>query len=355
METLSIAPKDYDVFIGIDVDKSSYSFTVNNHFQQIKSKRIPSDAEHLYTYIRKAYGDRKVICAYEAGPTGFHLYDVLKGKSIPCIVTSPASIPKASNARVKTNRIDSEKIVKYLMSGDIKPVRVPEESFRELRHLIRMRENYARDKKTAKQRIKGLLLYAHLYAKMKDPECNWSGRYVQELKELSCSYAERQRLDSLLDDLQHAREKLISTQKTLKLFCKAHTEIQEYMGYLMSIPGIGFTTSITLLGNIGNPEHLRSPRELSSFVGLTPSEHSTGDQIQRGSITHLGNKHLRFMLIEAAWVAIRHDTALGQFYYRIKNKHHSRFSSKIAITAVARKLTQIIYRVLKDRRNYIQY
>jgi transposase len=355
METLSISPSDYDVFIGIDVDKSSYSFTVSDHFQKMKSKTIPSNAEHLYTYIQKVYGNRKVICAYEAGPTGFHLYDVLNEKSIPCIVTSPASVPKASNDRVKTNRIDSRKIVTYLMSGDIKPVRVPEDSFRELRHLIRIRENYARDKKTAKQRIKGLLLYAHLCVDIKDLDQNWSGRYIQELKRISCSFAERHRLDGVLADLQHARERLISTQKTLKEFCKEHPEINAYMGYLMSIPGIGFTTAITLLGNIGNPKYLRSPRELSSFVGLTPSEHSTGDKIQRGSITHLGNKHLRHMLIEAAWVTIRHDTSLAQFYHRIKNKHHSRFAKKIAITAVARKLTQIIYRVLKDKRDYIQY
>lgn len=355
MNIPSFKPRDYEIFIGIDVHKASYSFTVNDHFQHIKSKRIPSDPEHLYNYIRNRYGQRKVICAYEAGPTGFHLYDYLNGRAIPCLITSPASIPKAPNERVKTNRIDSTKIADYLMSGKIKSVRVPDDSFRELRHLIRMRENYARDRKTAKQRIKGLLLYAHLYAVMKDPESNWSGKYIQALQGLPCSYAERERLNNLIDDLQYAREKLLSTHKKLKRFCQDHPEINQYIGYLRSIPGIGFTTAVTLLGNIGIPEHLKSQRELSSFVGLVPRERSTGDKIHKGSITHLGNKNLRFMLIEAAWVAIHHDTTLAQFYHRIKTKNHSRFGSKVAITAVARKLTQIMYRVLKDKREYIPY
>ena len=110
-----------------------------------------------------------------------------------------------------------------------------------------------------------------------------------------------------------------------------------------------------LLGKIGDPRHLQNPRELASFVGLTPRERSTGDAVSRGSITHLGDKNLRYLLVEAAWVAIRKDTQLNQFYERIKSKNHPRMASKIAITAVARKLTQIIYRVLKDERNYIQH
>ena len=79
------------------------------------------------------------------------------------------------------------------------------------------------------------------------------------------------------------------------------------------------------------------------------------DRPAPGSITHLGDKTLRFFLVQAAWVAIRKDTQLDQFYNRVTNRNHPRVGAKIAITAVARKLTQIIYRVLKDERNYIQH
>ena len=102
-----------------------------------------------------------------------------------------------------------------------------------------------------------------------------------------------------------------------------------------------------------DPKNLKNPRELASFAGLVPREHSTGDTINKGEITRLGSHTLRFMLTEAAWIAIRYDTELKQFYHRIKSRHHPKIGAKKAITAVARKLTQIIYRVLKDQRTYI--
>jgi transposase len=262
---------------------------------------------------------------------------------------------KPSNERVKNNRIDSIKILKHLMSGDLKPIRVPQGAYRELRNLVKIRENYATDRKVAKQRIKALLLHANLYTDLKDSESPWSRNYIKELKQIECSFAIRQRLDMLIEDLEYARKKLLSTHRMLKSFCKEHQEINQYIDYLRSIPGIGFIVAVTLLGKIGNPQQLQNPRELAGFVGLSPREKSTGDSVIRGSITHMGDKTLRFLLVEAAWIAIRKDTQLEQFYYRVRNKNHPKYASKIAITAVARKLTQIIYRILKDKRNYIQH
>lgn len=346
---------NYETFIGLDVDKNSYSYTVHDQFQIKKSKKMPSNPEHLYNYIQKHYNTKKVICAYEAGPTGFSLHDYLSGKDITCLITSPASIPKAPNQRVKTNRIDSVKLTEHLVSGKLKPIRVPEGPYRELRDLVKIRENYARDRKASKQRIKALLLYANLYPALKDADGNWSSAYIEELRHIHCSYAVRQRLDMLVEDLEYARKKLLSVHRMIKSFCLEHDQINQYLNYLRSIPGVGFTVAVSLLGKIGDPEQLQNPRELAAFIGLTPREKSTGDTINRGSITQMGDKTLRFLLVEAAWVAIRKDTQLEQFYHRIKNKNHPRAASKIAITAVARKLTQIIYRVLKDKRNYIQY
>ena len=94
-------------------------------------------------------------------------------------------------------------------------------------------------------------------------------------------------------------------------------------------------------------------REIAAFIGLVPTEKSTGDVINQGSITHLGNKILRSLLIEVAWVAIRQDTELNQFYHRIKKKHHPSIGARKAIVAVARKLTQRIYKVLKEQRLYV--
>lgn len=355
MTQLAYNPWDYDTFIGIDVDKGSFSFTVRDCGIMKRQRKIPSKPADLYHYIQNTLSGRRVICAYESGPTGFHLYDYLNNLQVPCYITAASSIPKPSNERVKTNRLDSVKIVEYLMSGEFKPIRVPEGPYRELRHLVKVRERYVQERKATKQRIKSLLLYTNLHTAIQDVDANWSNSHIQELKQLECSFAIRQRLDLLLEDLSYVRNKTALVHRSIRKFCREHSEINEYMHYLQSIPGIGFIVSVSILGHIGDPSLLKSQREMGSFLGLTPSEHSTGDTVTKGSITHLGNKILRSLLVEAAWVTIRKDKQLNQFYHRIRNKHHASYASKLAITAVARKLTHIIYRVLKDRRCYIAH
>ncbi|MFH1062141.1 MAG: IS110 family transposase [Candidatus Omnitrophota bacterium] len=344
---------DYDTFIGIDVDKKSFSFTVKDHYNMNRSKKIPSEPKMFYQYIKKHFSNDRVLCAYEAGPTGFGLYDYLKSRHQPCLVVSPLSIPKAINERVKNNRLDSMKIAEDLRSGQLQSIRVPEDNYRELRHLISLRENYANNRKTAKQRIKSLLLYTDLHKHFKSEEENWSNSYLNKLKELPCLNAERQRLDMLLMDLEYARKQTLSILRQLRQFIQGHEEISKDMNYLQSLPGIGFITAATVLGRIGNPTDLRGCREIGAFLGLVPREKSTGDVVNHGSITQLGNRHLRSMLIEAAWTAIRVDKELEQFYHRIKSRHHPKIAAKKAIVAVARKLTQRIYKVLKEQRVYV--
>jgi len=351
--TTTYLPREYDIFIGLDVDKKSFSYTVKDHHTMQRSKKIPSNAEHFYNYLHNHYSDKKILCAYEAGPTGFHLHDYLKAKEIPCLVVSPLSIPKAPNERVKNNRIDSKKLAQQLQSGRLKSIRVPQGDYRQLRHLVKTRENYARLLKASKQRIKALLLVAHIDSHIKENDQNWSQNYIHQLTTISCDSGVRQSLDMLLSDLQYARKQTLMIHRALKTFFKSNNVIDGHRRYLQSIPGIGFIVASTLLARLGDPADLRNAREIGGFIGLVPSEKSTGDEIHKGPITHLGNSTLRFLLIEAAWVAIRKDTQLKQFYYRIKSRHHPKIAAKKAITAVARKMTLIIYRVLKDQRMYI--
>ncbi len=176
---------------------------------------------------------------------------------------------------------------------------------------------------------------------------------LTNLKRFPCTGATKQSLDMLLGDLEYARKQNSTTLKQLRTFFKDNKSIDQYRLYLQSIPGIGFIVASTALGKIGDPENLRNPREIGAFVGLVPSEKSTGDEIKKGPITHLGDKIFRSLLVEAAWIAIRKDIRLKQFYHRIKRRHHHGIGTNKAITAVARKLTMIIYRVLKDKRMYI--
>lgn len=345
--------KDYDTFIGIDTDKNSFAFTVMNKDTIIKSAKMPSSPDMLYSYIKKNFDPKKTICAYEAGPTGFYLHDHLVSNSCACLVTPPVSIPKAANDKVKTNKIDSRKIAHCLATDQIKPIRIPSIPYRELRHLVKTHENYIDGLRISKQRIRALLLYENLHPDIKDCGDNWSLSYIEKLKTLPLSTILRHRMDTLLSDMGYHSAQVASNRDRIKEFLGIHPDIATNVRFLTSIPGIGLITASAILGKIGDPGNLQNEREIAAFVGLVPVEYSTGDDVNKGPISGSGDRRLRSLLIEAAWTAIRHDTELEQFYYRIKNKNHPRGAAQKAITAVARKLTQRIYRVLKDQREYV--
>lgn len=345
--------KDYEIYIGNDVDKRSFSLTIRDRYKPLMTKSMPAQPEALHNFITNHFRGKRVIVGYESGPTGYGLHDYLNDHELTCVVIPPSSIPRASGQRVKTNRIDSAKLAALLCDGEFKPVRVPRGDYRELRHMVIMRENYVKDARAAKQRIKGLMLYTGLEETCRDIDQNWSNRYLEHLGKVECSPAVRLRLNMLLEDLKYGRQRILNVLKGLKELCKNNVEIGEYIRYLRSIPGIGFVIATSVLGRIGDPQHLRNVRELSAFIGLVPREHSTGERIQRGAITHMGNGKLRSLLVEAAWIAIQYDKELEKFYNRIKNKHHALYGGRKAVVAVAHKLTLRIYRVLKEHREYI--
>ncbi len=346
-------PQDYGVFIGIDVDSKSYAFTVTDHQTMLRSKKIPANPDMLAQYITKQFVPSRVLCGYEAGGTGYELYDRLKSQGIDCFVISPNAIPRASNAVVKNNRLDSQKIAQAMKSAQVSSIRVPSEEYRELRHLIRIYDNYSRAKSAAKQRIKAVLLFESLYKDLDTLDRRWTQRFIYEIKNCPSTPATRLRLDALLRDLDYARANLAQTLRAIKQFCYKSQDIRCYIGYLTSIPGIGIRIATYILGKIGDPELLRSPGEIGAFFGLTPREYSTGDKVTKGSISHAGNAVGRSLLVEAAWTSIRHDKELNQFYHRIRSRNPKQSGSQKAITAVARKLTLRIYAVLRNKREYV--
>ena len=355
MITTVYNPKDYDIFIGIDVDSKSYAFTVMDHAIMKRSKKISADSHILVQYIQKRFTHNRVLCAYESGGTGFELHDELKSNNIPCWVVPPNTIPQPAKSMIKNNRIDSERIAQAIKSNQVHSIRVPETEYRELRHLIRIYDNYSKAQSVAKNRIKAVLLFESLYKTFPFPERRWTQRFLAEIKHCGCSSATRMRLDSLLKDLSYARSNLADTLKFIKNFCSNNSEISNYIDFLISIPGIGIRTASYILGKIGDPTQLRSPREVGAFFGLTPKEHSTGDRINKGSISHAGNSIARSLLVEASWVAIRYDKELRQFYERIKSRNPKASGSQKAIIAVARKLTTRIYAVLKNKKKYVVF
>ena len=353
---LTYNPKDFDVFIGIDVSKLTFAFTAMDHQDLLRSKTIPSSPENLIQYIKNQFKEKKVLCAYEAGPTGFGLYDAFTTQNIPCLVVAPTTLSRKPNQKIKNDKIDSKKLAKDLKAGELTSIHVPQAHWRQLRHIFKSYQQYVSMRKSIKRRIKSLFLFTGLPLPPDSIKENWTKPHMEYIKNLDCQDPIlRQKLDMLLEDHQLARKRCLLSLKQINDFIKQHPDIQKNIDLIRSIDGIGAITAITLLAKIGNPALLNNQRQLASFIGIVPSEHSSGSTNRRGSITHMGDGYLRSMLIEASWKAIHHNQILKKFFDRIKNKHHQSFGARKAIVAVARKLTLFIYAVLKQQRPFMAH
>jgi transposase len=353
MRGKTFIPQDYDVFAGLDVDKRSISVTFTNHQGFIRSLHMPYSVEHLLNHVRKHFPDQKVAFAYEAGPTGYGLYDGLEAQAYRCLIASPSMIPKAPGQRVKTNRLDSQGLSENLRGGQLKGIHVPTAVYRELRHLTQLRDTLVSEVAATKQRIKSLLLFEGIDFPPAPAGSQWSFMVKAKLRKLQCSSTVRFKLDQLLDSLEFSEKQVLKTTKEIRRFCQNDPELSQCVKYLMTVAGIGWIVASQLLARIGDWRQLKNVRQLAGFLGLVPTEHSTGDRTDRGSITRTGDGRLRSKLIQAAWSAIRQDGELREFFRSVCHKHPRHQGSRVAIVAVARKLTTRISVVLMQQRPYV--
>lgn len=342
----------FDLFVGMDVDKKNVAITIMDHQQIIKSQNIPYDPESIANYFSREYKRMKLAFVYEAGPTGWGLFDELTKKQFTCLVASPANLPAIPNSRVKTNRLDSIKLAEFLRGNQIKGVRVPSKPYRKLRHLIHIRDTFVKQATATKCRIKAALLMEGLPFPSESPESTWSRAILQQLKEDKKYAVIRFKLDRLIDTFEFTHKQRIAVQREIRRFCKEEAEIAESIRYMMSIPGIGQVIATEILAKIGDWRLLKNANELGAFLGLVPSESSTGETVRRGRITKAMGGRVRNKLIEGAWAAIRKDGELLEVFRKIHRRNPKSYGAMKAIVAVARKITCRIYRVLKDRRLY---
>lgn len=348
---ITFIPRDYDIFGGLDVDKKSMAVTFRDHGTMRKSLKLPYSGRQLLNYTRKHFPGQRVAFVYEAGPTGFGLHDELTAASHPCLVVSPAMVPTAARPRVKTNRLDSNKLAEGLRGGQLRSIHVPATSYRELRHLVQLRDTQVAQLRASKCRIKSLLLYEGIPF----PAANgqWSGQVLRELEALPCSGAVRFKLDQLIDALQFHFQSAARIQKEIRHYCQKDPELRQSISFLTSLPGVGSITATHALARLGDWRQISNVRQIAGFLGLVSSEHSTGDKENRGEITRIGDSRLRNKLIQCAWTAIRKDPELRAFYRRIYERQPKKVAARKAIVAVARKLTTRMYAVLKEQRPFV--
>jgi len=253
--------------------------------------------------VREAAGlcaglPRPVRAAYEAGPTGYGLARELAARQVSCVVAAPSKIPRASGDRVKTDRRDAELLVRLLMAGKLHPVRVPGPEEEALRDLIRAREAVRVDLMRARHRLSKLLLrHDHRF----DDGQAWTQRHRDWLATIDLVWPAAQAtmldLQGAIDALVHRRDQLEA--QITRMLPSSPWGVQ--VGRLRCLRGIDTLTAAGLCAEVGDFTRFARAEQLMSYVGLVPSENTTGTSRRLGSITKTGSGHARRLLVEAAW------------------------------------------------------
>ncbi len=247
----SITPSEYDIFFGLDVDKTSVSITVVDHVQRIKSLRMPNNADIIINYAKNHFNGKRIAFAYEAGPTGYGLYDRLSRAGYTCLVVAASMVPTPAGRQVKTNRIDSAYIANALRSGQLNSIRVPSRTYRDLRHLTQIYKVTTKQNAKCKVRIKALLLHEGMPFPIVSKNNQWSNAAIKRLELMECSPAIRFKLDMLLTSMRFHRQQLLAIKKALRHFCNNDPDLADSVRFLLSIPGIGWIIAAFLLARIG--------------------------------------------------------------------------------------------------------
>ena len=355
----------FSTYVGLDVHKNSISVAfVSRESGEIRSLgRLANDLTRLLRALEPLGAANRVQVCYEAGPTGYGLYRRLRERGYDCQVVAPAKTPKTPSDRVKTDRRDARKLAQFLATGHLTAIRVPTPEEEALRDLIRAREDIKIKETNSKRQLNSMMLrHDRIFHGGKSL---WTKKHMDWLdaqefdftgsNEAKDTYmGEVRRYKQMLEDLDRRIEEVSATLSRSDL---VHA--------LRAFKGIKTLTAATIVAEIGDLRRFPSAAQFASFLGLTPSEHSSGDTRSRGRITKAGNRRLRRMLVEAAWAYWRsphvsrelearskgvskdvRDLAYAtqkRLHRRLFALQHRHVSAKKALVAVTRELACAIW------------
>lgn len=236
--------------------------------------------------------------AYEAGPCGYALARELIARGYRCEVIAVAKTPRKPGERIKTDRRDALMLARYLRAGELTPVTVPDARDEALRDLSRAREDAVRARLKARQQLKAMLLrHGHRYS----GKTSWTAAHERYLGQVSFAHAAQNiAYAEYRAAVREAHERVQRLEASLRE--QADTwRFAPVVRALMTLKGIDFVAAVTLVAELGDLARFAHPRELMSYLGLVPSEYSTGESRRQGAITKTGNSHVRRVLIESAW------------------------------------------------------
>src|SRR4051795_10336156 len=294
--------QDSAVVVGRDTSKMKISVALAEEGRQ-GEVRFLGDVDHtpeavrrLVTKLAGKYG--RLLFCYEAGPTGYGLQRQISALGHECVVIAPSLIPKRPGERVKTNRRDALTLARLHRAGELTAIWVPDPGHEAVRELVRARDAAMADLRAKRQHLQSFLLrHGRLFPGRKP----WTRAHARWLSELAfehpAQYLVLREYRQGIEDAQARLERL--TQQIADVVTT--WSMAPVVGAYQALRGVALLTAVTFVAEIGDVRRFESPRQLMAYLGLVPSERSTGEQVWRGSITKAGNPRARRVLIEGAW------------------------------------------------------
>ena len=354
MQRNKISFKGQKIFIGIDVHKKNWDVAIAPEVGTVKRHSQKASAKELFDFLKKHYPDGNYLAVYESGFSGFSTYYALKEVGIECIVIHAADVPTTQYEEVmKTDRVDSVKLVRSLKAGLLKGIYIREKDNIDDRSVVRIRKIIQRQLGGYKSRVKHML-HCHGISfpeRFDKPTTHWSRAFITWLmRDVTLMSSTRTSLDLLIRQVETIRGTLLEATRELRKLSQTERYKHRY-DLLTTIPGIGAIVSMCILTEVYDIRRFHNEKEFAAYLGLIPICRSSGDKVVHGEKTFRGNKKLGPMIIEAAWRTITKDAALGALYVN----YRKRMEPQEAIVRIARKLSNIIFAVLKNNKEYVPY
>nr|WP_246501526.1 IS110 family transposase [Mesorhizobium caraganae] len=366
------AVADYrEAFVGIDVAKLRNAIAIADAGREGEVRFFgevdASDTSMRRVIQRIATKFDQVYFCYEAGPTGYGLYRLIRSLGYECMVVAPSLIPRKPGDRVKTNRRDALGLAPLLRAGELTAVWVPDEGHEAMRDLVRARAAAVETLRVHRQHVSAFMLkHGRIYPRRK----GWSMRYLRWLQEQPFDHPAHQiALQEMVEAVRVSKERVERLEGVIEEFVPTWP-LAPIVRALQTLRGVDLIVAVTFATEVGDVQRFESPRQLMGYLGLVPGERSTGETVRRGGITKAGNGRVRHMLVESAWT-YRHPPRVGKAkLYRLEQapprvreiawKAQTRLTTRyrmlsgrgkrttVVCTAIARELAGFMWAVARE-------
>lgn len=339
-----------EIYLGIDVHKKNWNVSVYLGDMFYQTFHQESDSKILHQYLQHHFSGGNYKACYEAGFCGFSVQRKLSSLGIDCIVVNPADVPQTVKGSLsKTDSVDSKRLGAALSKGFLTPIYVPDTVTEADRQLIRYRKKIQQQIQSRRKSLKSALHVAGILIPSEHDKPYFTNNFINWIKNLEVKeFSLKATLDMIVEDVVYFRKRLLEVNKQIRQLSNTEKYVRMY-GILTSAPGIGLITAMTILTEIGDIKRFGSFAKFNAFIGLHPSEFSSGEHIRKGRITPRGHSAIRPLIIEAAWIALRNDPAMALKFSELISSGKTK---KRTIIVIARKLLSRIYSIWTHQQFY---